>query len=87
MKLLSRDTTRPGEGKVTTAHPAGTFLTPCVVSNYWVISRRISVGFSRFIFAPEHRTNIFGVLIAPCNQESVLEDREEGSLKSILVPL
>lgn len=70
-----------------TAQPAGGFLTPCVVSNHRDISRRISVGFSRFIFVPGHRKNVPGMLIAPCNPESVLADREEGSLKSILVPL
>lgn len=77
-KIFERDTARPGEGKVITAHPAGTFLIPCVFSSYWDISRRISVGFSRFIFVPEHRKNVPGMLIAPCNPESVLEDREEG---------
>lgn len=87
MKVLSCDTTRPGESKMITAHPAGTFLTPGLVSNYWDISRRISVGLSRFIFVPEHRKNVPGMLIAPCNPESVLEDGEKGLLKSIPVPL
>lgn len=78
MKIFECDTTRPGEGKVITAHSAGTFLIPCVVFSYWDISRRISVGFSTFIFVPEHRKNVPGMLIAPYNPESVFEDREEG---------
>ena len=76
-----------GGGKVIAALPAGSFLTPCIVSNYWDISGRTSVGFSRFVFVPEHRKNVFGVLIASCNPESELGNAEEGSLKSILVSL
>lgn len=85
MKLLSHGSTKPGGGKMITDLPAGSFLTPRVVSNYWDISERTSAGFSRFVFVPEHRKNIFGVLIALCNPESELGNGEEGSLKSILV--
>lgn len=80
MKLLSHGSTKRGGGKVIAALPAGSFLTPPVVSIYWDISGRTSVGFSRFVFVPEQRKNVFGVLIAPCNPESVLGNGEEGSL-------
>ena len=87
MKLLSHGTIKPGGGKVIVALPSGSFLNPCLVSDYWDTSGGTSVGFSRFVFVPEHRKNVFGVLTAPCNPESELGNAEEGLLKSILVSL
>lgn len=80
MKLLSRGSTKLGGGKVITALPAVSFLTARAVLNYWCISERTLVRFSRFIFVPEYR-------IAPCNPESELGNEEEGSLESTLVSL
>lgn len=66
MKLLSHGSTKHGKkSKMISVLPTGSFLTPQIVSNYWDISERTSVGFSRIVFVPEHRKCVFVVKIGP----------------------